>query len=150
MTHMRASHLMTRDVYFVDVDEELSAVWEMMQKLVVRHVPVLEAGRPIGMISNRDIFLRSTLEDGVMRVPGVPVGTVMTTPIVTCLLSASVSAVGLLMLSKKIDSVVIVTELGDLAGMVTTSDFIHMLLEREAVDLMQPPPVEFRLQKLPR
>lgn len=141
---------MTRDVYYVDPHEDIVAVWEMMRKLAIRHVPVLESSKPVGMISDRDILLRATLEKGTMAIPTLEARTVMTSPVVTCLASASVSAVGLHMLSHKIDSVVIVDEEGGLAGLLTSSDFIHLTLEREALDLHSPPPYEFRVQRLPR
>lgn len=141
---------MTRDVYFVDPDEDIASVWDMMRKLAIRHVPVLESSRPVGMVSDRDILLRASLEQGELRVPLLKAHAVMSTPVVTSLASASISAVGLHMLSKKIDSVVIVSEEGELVGMLTGSDFIHFTLEREALDLHSPPPYEFRVQRLPR
>lgn len=141
---------MTRDVYYVDPHEDIVSVWEMMRKLVIRHVPVLDSSRPVGMISDRDILLRATLEKGALIVPSLEARTIMTTPVVTCLASASISAVGLHMLSHKIDSVVIVDDDGGLAGLLTSSDFIHLMLEREALDLHSPPPYEFRVQRLPR
>lgn len=141
---------MTRDVYYVDPGEDLPDVWDMMRKLAVRHVPVLENSKPVGMISDRDILLRASLEKSGIVVPPLEARTVMATQLITCLSSASLSAVGLQMLSHKIDSVVIVNEEGDLAGLITSSDFIHLTLEREALDLQSPPPYAFRLQRLSR
>jgi IMP dehydrogenase len=141
---------MTRDVYYVDPDESLPAVWDMMKKLVVRHVPVLESSKPVGMISDRDILLRASVGESGIVIPLLDARTVMATHLITCLSSASLSAVGLQMLSHKIDSVVIVNEEGELAGLITSSDFIHLTLEREALDVHSPPPYEFRVQRLPR
>lgn len=147
---MRAGQLMTRDVYFVDPTEELPAIWEMMKKLAIRHVPVVESGKPIGMVSDRDVLLHAAAK-GTIEVPPLTAAAVMTKPLVTCLASASLSAVGLQMLSHKIDSVVIVSDdRSDLVGLLTSSDFIHLVLEREALDLHAPPPYEFHLRRLPR
>lgn len=141
---------MTRDVFFVDADENLGSIWEMMKMLGIRHVPVLESNRPVGMISNRDILRSATMKGAELVVPDLQARAVMASPVVTSSAVDPLSEVGKKMLTHHIDSVAIVDEAGELVGLVTSTDFIHLALEREAHDLKSPPPWEFRVQKLRR
>lgn len=46
----------TREVACVDASEPVKACAEMLRKKKCRHLPVVEEGRPIGIISARDFF----------------------------------------------------------------------------------------------
>lgn len=147
---MKASELMTRDVFFVDADEGLGSIWETMKLLGIRHVPVLESNRPVGMLSDRDILRCATAKGSELVVPDLKARAVMASPVVASRGADSLTEVGRKMLVHKIDSVAIVDEAGELVGLVTSTDFIHLALEREAHDLKSPPNWEFRVQKLRR
>ena len=53
----RVSEIMTRDVITVGRDESLMRCIELMREHHFRHLPVVEEGRPVGIISLRDLFL---------------------------------------------------------------------------------------------
>ena len=46
--------VMTRDVVGLESDKPLSHALHLMHQHGFRHVPVLEQGRPVGMVSSRD------------------------------------------------------------------------------------------------
>lgn len=48
------SEVMTRDVIGLEGDKPLSHALHLMHQNTFRHVPVLEQGKPIGMVSARD------------------------------------------------------------------------------------------------
>jgi CBS domain-containing protein len=48
------SEVMTRDVIGLEGDKPLSHALHLMHQNAFRHVPVLEQGKPIGMVSARD------------------------------------------------------------------------------------------------
>ncbi len=54
---LKVSEVMTRDVVTVTRDDTVVHCVALMRKHHVRHLPVVEAGRAIGMISLRDLFL---------------------------------------------------------------------------------------------
>jgi CBS domain-containing protein len=54
-THV--SEIMTRDVITVGRDEQLLRCIELMREHHFRHLPVVDDGRPVGIISLRDLFL---------------------------------------------------------------------------------------------
>jgi CBS domain-containing protein len=141
---------MTRDVYFVDPDEGLEAVWESMKMLGIRHVPVLEGGKLVGMLSDRDVLKHATFQGPALRVPPLKARSAMAAPVVVCKAGDALSEVGRTMLAHQIDSVVIVDDDGELTGLVTSTDFIHLVLQREAHDLGAPPPWDFKVRPLKR
>src|SRR5690606_40228035 len=55
-TNDKITKIMTTNVFCVDVDEELIHVSSLMKKHKVRHVPVLAAGKLVGIISQTDIL----------------------------------------------------------------------------------------------
>lgn len=48
--------LMTRDVFTVDVEDTVRRADEIMREENVRHVPVIEQGKYVGMITDRSIM----------------------------------------------------------------------------------------------
>ena len=54
---LKVSEIMTRDVISVTSEDTVVHCVALMRKHHVRHLPVVEAGRAIGMVSLRDLFL---------------------------------------------------------------------------------------------
>lgn len=54
---LKVSEIMTRDVITVTGEDTVVHCVALMRKHHVRHLPVVEAGRAIGMVSLRDLFL---------------------------------------------------------------------------------------------
>ena len=51
-----AGAVMTPFPYFVDSDEEVAEVERLMRKHHIRHIPVQQDGRVVGIVSERDLF----------------------------------------------------------------------------------------------
>lgn len=128
---MRIESAMTREVIWIEPTDDLVLAHGLMTGLGIRHLPVIENGRLAGILSDRDVRSFSSVRDGFLSVPDVAVSEAMTRDLITCPLTASVSDVGEKMLRYKIDCVPILAEDGALAGIVTSSDLIQLLIDRE-------------------
>ncbi len=53
----KVSEIMTSDVVSVTPSETVPHCISLMKKHHVRHLPVVEEGKPVGMVSLRDLFL---------------------------------------------------------------------------------------------
>jgi len=142
---------MTRavDVIVVSPERPLVEAWQIMTQSHIRHLPVVRAGALIGMISDRDILARGSLDEaGQLRVgPDVIVGDAMTpTPLETCEADTDIAQIAHQMTQKKIDAVPVVRGLR-LVGLVTSTDLLNLLLEQSKP---APLPFEFRLIEDPR
>jgi acetoin utilization protein AcuB len=54
---------MSRDPYTIGVDQPLSVAHRMMREHHIRHLPVLEDGKLVGMVTERDLALIETLNN---------------------------------------------------------------------------------------
>lgn len=54
---LKVSEIMTRDVITVTPEDTVVHCVALMRKHHVRHLPVVEAGKALGMVSLRDLFL---------------------------------------------------------------------------------------------
>lgn len=130
---MKASTAMTRDVICLTEDEKLDDAWNTMTRFRIRHLPVFEGDALVGILSDRDVLLHATAGgDGGMTVPSKPVREVMTPVPITCRPTATIAEVVDLMLTHRIDCVPVTTGPRNLVGLVTTTDLLMLLGEREA------------------
>lgn len=60
----RVSEIMTRDVISVARDASVAGCIALMKEHHIRHLPVVEDGKPVGIISLRDLFL-GVIDDAV-------------------------------------------------------------------------------------
>ena len=129
---MHASIPMKRDVFVVLPETPLETAWSIMQRERIRHLPVVQAGALLGILSDRDILVRASLSrDGKVIVDNrVLVGSAMTPAPFVCGETTDVEELVKLMTEKKIDAVPVVSSSDRLVGLVTSTDLMLLLLER--------------------
>ena len=138
---MLASASMTRDVVVVGPRFSLAAAFDLMQRRRIRHLPVVHAGRLLGILSDRDILLRSEVDsDGAIVTPPEPVELAMTPAPLTCRADTTVSELARTMIERKIDAVPVMGRGGLLIGLVTSSDLLALLVEDASARVL---PFEF-------
>lgn len=143
---MRVQTNMTRNVYTVDPETPLDEAFDLMRDGDVRHLPVVEGANLAGVLSERDILLRASYEDGEITVPPLTVADVMTTDVETCDMGSSIYDVAVAMNERKI-SCMPVTQGDELVGLVTSSDLIDMLAALQEYSAEQPLPMEFHVHR---
>lgn len=144
---MEASTPMTREVFVVPPELPLAAAWAIMKRERIRHLPVVQAGALLGILSDRDVLIRAELgSSNNVVVPSTPVGEAMTPSPITCDPGTQIADLVTLMTERKIDAVPVVR--GErLAGLVTTTDLLLLLITYESA---RPLPFEFHLRELSR
>lgn len=141
---MLARHTMTRDVIVAPPELSLDLAYGIMRSRRIRHLPVVAAGKLLGILSDRDVLLRATLgDDGAPIVPQSPVGAAMTPAPFVCLSDTSVADIVRLLTEHKIDAAPIVSEAGGLVGLVTTTDLMLLLID---FDPARPLPFDFNVR----
>ena len=131
---MQVKELMTVDVVTVGRNDELSVADDIMKMKRVRHLPVLEEGRLVGVLSQRDLFLAalSTAMGFGQKasqefLKTVPVKEVMTGDLITIAPSDDDTTAAHLMTDHKIGCLPVVDG-GKLVGLLTESDFVQLVL----------------------
>ena len=131
---MNTSAVMTRDVVVVSPTVSVGIAARLMQRVHIRHLPVVEARKLVGILSDRDL---------VKHAADAACGQAMTPAPVTCSQDASVGRVASLMLEHKIDSIPVVSVSGALIGLVTSTDLLGLLVDRAQAQVL---PFEFKLR----
>jgi len=143
---MQVSEAMTRHVIVIPPELSLEMAWEIMQRRHFRHLPVVSGGRLLGILSDRDVLLRARLDAaGELVVPGSPSGSAMTPSPHVCWKTSKVGEIAGLMVENKIDALPVVDEEDRLIGLVTSSDLLLLLMEREHAQM--PFPFDFELEE---
>lgn len=146
---MQVKSRMTQDVYTTSVNAALNEVWDLMETLGVRHMPVLDNNRLVGIISDRDVLIRATELNGKIIVPKIPVREVMTKHVITCHSRSQIGQVAAQMLENKIDCLPVVDG-GLLVGLITSSDLLEILCSTASGVAHQVIPIKFQLRNYPK
>ena len=137
---MMVHDVMTRAVVTIDRETPCDKARRLMDERRIRHLPVMEGGRLVGMVSDRDV--RSVKGDA----GGVAAGSIMTPELLTVTPDTRVERAARLMLEARIGSLPVMD--GDaLAGIVTYTDLLQAFVrvietateERIAIDFSGAP-----------
>jgi CBS domain-containing protein len=124
--------IMSRQLVTISSSERLSTAEDIMTLGGVRHMPVVQSGRLVGVVSERDL-LRASLssveqfgtDDRRAFLHAVEIATVMSTPPIVVRPSESVTDAARLMADRKIGCLPVVEELDVLIGLVTETDVLR-------------------------
>jgi CBS domain-containing protein len=115
---VRISEVMTQGVVTAETGDSLSRVGELMRDRNVGSVVMCEGGRPVGVITDRDLAI-AVAADGVS--PGDEAGGYASRPLVTGEVEMDIEEAVALMVQHRIRRLPVVDS-GDLAGIVTIDD----------------------------
>jgi len=118
--------IMTKDLISVkNTDQAIKAI-EVMTKKDIGSVVVTEDGKPVGILTERDIMKRVCPEK--LCTEAVTAGEIMSKPLITIEAGAKLGEAALLMTEKDIRRL-LVTEKGEVVGIVTQKDVMRGTLE---------------------
>jgi len=132
--------IMTSSPVSLQKDDKLSLAEEVMTGGRIRHLPILDGERPVGVLSEADLFhsafkvLHFRPDEQRKFVKSLKVEDVMSKHVVSVPADTSIRAAARLMMEKKLGCLPIV-EGERLVGLVTKSDMLRCLAERKEEDL---------------
>jgi acetoin utilization protein AcuB len=113
-------------VHSIGKGQMLSTAHAMMRKWNIRHLPVLDAGRVVGLLSIRDLHLVETLND--VDPTKVPVEDAMSPEPYAIAPNAELRTVAVEMATRKLGSALVVNR-DKVIGIFTTVDALRALFE---------------------
>ena len=135
---MQVREIMSKDIEVADRNDNLRTVEERMATKQLRHLPVLEQGEVVGIVTQRDLFkaaMSSTMGYGEKAqqayLQSVRVKEIMTYPVVTVAPDTSVAVVAEMMINKGIGCLPVVDGT-TLVGMITKTDLLRCLSALDA------------------
>ncbi len=130
---MKVEDIMSREVITLCEDDTLRDAINSVQRNHIRHIPIVEGKRLIGIVTDRDIKRATpSLYSGISQdkfdemIAGLSLGRVMTRDPVSVSPDMSIKAAVQMMIGKKYGALPVV-EGGELVGIITDIDFLRIL-----------------------
>lgn len=118
---------MTRQPWTVHKDATLARAHQIMREHRIRHLPVLDAGKLVGIVTERDLHLIETLPGG--NPEDVMVEEAMTEEVYTVQADEPVDAVVEMMSNRKLGSAIVLDRNGRVGGIFTAVDGLRVLAD---------------------
>jgi CBS domain-containing protein len=137
LDQLTVADVMTIDPVVVAVEATLETAEELLESYRISGLPVVDAtGRLVGVISQSDLLAPSGRVGALVRgrASGLRVGELMSSPVVTVPISASVVEAARLMRDERIHRVVAVDETERPIGVVAASDYVKLVADLGALD----------------
>jgi acetoin utilization protein AcuB len=116
-----------KPVVSIALDAPISRAIELMQEHDIRHLPVLDGGQLVGIVSDRDLSAIETFEPANLTT--LSVAEAMTPEPYTVLAGAPLAEVASKMADLKYGCAVLVDAQGGVLDIFTTSDALRLLAE---------------------
>ena len=132
---MTARDLMTPNPVTVSPQTTVAEAWDVMRELDVRHVPVVQDGALVGMLSDRDLarvdvigLLTNERAEAVRRELGTPAVDVMSPDVLCVEPETELSEIVELLLEHKIGAIPVVrSDTREIVGIVSYIDVLRAL-----------------------
>lgn len=109
----------------IEATDDLDRALELMQEHGIRHLPVMENKKIVGVISERDVFTNFGKDWGKM----LKVEDIMNTSMLSVYVNDNLGEVAYQLSSQKKGSAIVLDTEGNLYGIFTTTDALNALVE---------------------
>ncbi len=140
------AEVMTRKVVTIGENDTLEKLEEGMSRFHFRHLPVVEKGKLVGLVTHRDLlhaassFLSEAAEARNAIIRQQPAKTIMHTDVVTVSPDDSLLEAARLMWDAKLGCLPVVDKDDQVVGIVTEADFIKLTIQLLGGGQRPPPP----------
>lgn len=118
-----ARDIMSSPLFFVSPQDRVVVATDLMGRMGYRHLPVVEDGKLVGILSDRELISTSAAQN---------IGGIMKPQVIVALESTRIQEIAHLMLAERINALPIVNYKHDLVGIVTLSDILKFVIQLEA------------------
>jgi len=130
---------MTPSPVTIGVEQSLREAHQVMRSFSIRHLPVLEHGKLVGIVTERDLQLLESFRDVDQRTTSVREA--MTIEPFVCHPDDAIELVARTMAQRKLGSALVVCD-GQIIGVFTSSDVVRALAD--AMHALNQPPTSTR------
>ena len=128
---LRVRDAMSREVVTVEPETGVGEAWGLCRERNIRHLPVVEGGKLVGIVSDRDLRdvspPRST-QDQENTLGYVRVREIMTSDVVTAHPLDTIEHAARVIYDRHFNCLPVVAD-GELAGIITSTDLVRTLVE---------------------
>lgn len=141
---MRVEDLMTKKVYTVEPQDMIDRVFFLIHYEKVRHLPVIEKGKVVGIVSDRDLYKalgpksnsNSISAEGTTELYVLPkkVTHIMHRGVITVQTDTYASKAAALMAENKIGALPVVDSNNKLVGILSSTDILQVFAKLESAN----------------
>lgn len=124
---------MTHRALTVESGQDLYIAFSIMRRAAVRHLPVVDQGELVGILSDRDLLRHGVLENGELSIKQGLVSEAMTRGVRTCTAGMRLADVADEMIRYHVDALPVVNKEGALIGIVTSTDLLNYVRRSDGV-----------------
>ena len=128
---LRVRDAMTRDVVTVGPEESAARAWGLCRESDIRHLPVVEGGRLVGIVSDRDLRDLSPPRDTADQentLGWVQIRDMMSTGVVTAHPLDTIEHAAKVIYENRFNCLPVVAD-DEIVGIITSSDLVRTLVE---------------------
>ncbi len=128
---LRVRDAMTRDVVTVGPEESAARAWGLCRERNIRHLPVVEGGRLVGIVSDRDLRDLSPPRDTADQentLGWVQIRDMMSTGVVTAHPLDTIEHAAKVIYENRFNCLPVVAD-DEIVGIITSSDLVRTLVE---------------------
>lgn len=127
VSEIKISEVMTKMPRCIESHQPLKTAVKWMDELKVRHLPVREAGKIVGIVSDRDLGLMAEMADAGRGERECKIEDAMTSAVLTVFETQTVKDVTAKMLAHRVGSAIVTDNAGDVTGIFTDTDALKIL-----------------------
>lgn len=130
---LTAKQIMTKEVVTAKPQHTLRVVYTLMKHYGIRHIPIVENRRVLGVVTESELLLRSsTTPDGSVVVPEISAREAMNPSLVSCRSYTPVANIAATMITYKKRCVLVADK--TLKGIITTSNILDRFCFDREID----------------
>ena len=135
---MPVRNMMKRKVWVIKPTDTLTLAYDTMIDHVVRHLPVVENGQLVGLISDRDLLLAAKNSSAEGFSLDQDVKSIMSEQVHSCQPGTPVKEAAKYMTEHMIHALPVINDDNKIIGIITSSDLLHFVEEPKQVKDMDP------------
>ncbi|MEA3279065.1 MAG: CBS and ACT domain-containing protein [Thermodesulfobacteriota bacterium] len=131
---MLVKYWMSKPVITIDIEDDMQDVKALLAKHEIRMLPVMEKGRLVGVVTDRDVKKASASSIVALKpcdthglTAGIKIKEIMTGDPMTAPFDLTVEETAEVILLNKISGMPVVDHKGDLVGIITLSDICRVI-----------------------
>lgn len=131
---MKVHRIMRSNIIQIAPDTSVRAAAALMEMLDIGILPICENGRPIGVVTDRDIVVRLMTKTGAAT--DVPISQIMSNPVITCHAEDEIEKIAWIMGDHQVRRLLVLDDDGRVVGVLSVCDIARDLDEKIAGEVL--------------